>query len=479
MLRKLTVLVTTYNKPHLLKATLGQIWPHLQEGDEILVVDDGSKPDIEELVLRLRESCPVPLRYVWLPDRGYRLATARNVGLWLANNEIILQMDDDILLDPASVNFVREAVRKKRMVAGRIDWLGPQGELQKADWRFTGGLIVWDVGSMLPFGVFGGLLAYMRDDAFRAGLYCEEYNQRWGSEDADFAYRMDLAGTEILLDARLRGQHQWHPKKAGWDKEQHANRDLLISKLAEYDSSPPDPVQRPNPLVQIFVTHWKRRNKLQKCLAALSSALDVPGKIHVLVYGGQQALSDKIQTLRKGVHWHYLGPNKGAHYAKWVAAHLLEAPFAVFVDDDIYLPPYSISRLLAPLISQDTDAIVGSLSSLHAGKLHLQGQELRRERLNLNRWQWVDYSGFGISAMRAEVLECCSFDPQYFMAFGDLDFCMQLHKHEFKLAVMQIPGLRHDSSRDGDDYRRVRHGDEQFKRGKRYFLKKWHLRQVL
>ena len=299
----ISCIVTTYNKPSHLDRTLAALRAQLRPEDEILVVNDGGD-DVSDIAKRHGA------RYVWIPDKGYRLATARNVGLWLANYDTILQLDDDILLQPGGVEYVRNVVHPGVLIAGKINWLDKDGNIMAYDERLTGRIKAWNGGQLLPVAVYGGLMAYSRSDAFRVGLWCEEYNGRWGGEDADFGFRMlhpALGGCVGWLSGDLVGHHQWHPKRKNFREEQNKNRELLYERMQWLlKSGLEESLPWKCPIVQVFISHWRRRDKLARCLEAFKQGLDCPGEVHVLAQDGRHDLDGLVPDLEYKVH--YIGP---------------------------------------------------------------------------------------------------------------------------------------------------------------------------
>lgn len=119
-----SVVVTTYNWPQALHVCL-ESFRHQDSMDfEIVVADDGSRPETAGLIARLAPGFPVPLRHVWHPDQGFRLAAIRNRAIEQARGSYILLMDGDCFV---LRNFVRQhlALREPGMfVSGRRTWLG-------------------------------------------------------------------------------------------------------------------------------------------------------------------------------------------------------------------------------------------------------------------------------------------------------------------------------------------------------------------
>jgi glycosyltransferase involved in cell wall biosynthesis len=95
---RVTVVITTYNRSHLLgraiRSTLDQHWPNL----EVLVVDDASTDDTPDL---MRNSFP-EVRYL-CQDSNRGVSAARNRGLREASQPWVVFLDDDDTLLPSAV----------------------------------------------------------------------------------------------------------------------------------------------------------------------------------------------------------------------------------------------------------------------------------------------------------------------------------------------------------------------------------------
>jgi len=96
-----SVVVPTYNRGHLLEATLQTLsqveMPH-NFTFEVIICDDGSSDDTSGIV-RSAEST-LDLKYCYQPDRGSRQAAARNMGVKLATADTILFIDSEVLVAP-------------------------------------------------------------------------------------------------------------------------------------------------------------------------------------------------------------------------------------------------------------------------------------------------------------------------------------------------------------------------------------------
>ena len=85
-----TVVVTTYDRPTLVKRALQSVFAQTYSSLEIIVVEDGSSTDTESW-LRAQDST---VKYI-CHQMNKGLAAARNTGLKHASGEYIAYLDDD------------------------------------------------------------------------------------------------------------------------------------------------------------------------------------------------------------------------------------------------------------------------------------------------------------------------------------------------------------------------------------------------
>lgn len=93
-----SLMVSTYNWKEALALVLGSVIGQTRLPDEVIVTDDGSRPDTADLLQRIAMDFPVPLRHVWQPDDGFRLARSRNCGIAAATGDYLIQVDGDMVL---------------------------------------------------------------------------------------------------------------------------------------------------------------------------------------------------------------------------------------------------------------------------------------------------------------------------------------------------------------------------------------------
>ena len=108
---RVTLVITTYNWPAALDLTLQSVARQSVAPTEIIVADDGSGPETEEVVTRWQERLPTPLVHVWQADEGFRLARSRNRAIAAARGDYVIIVDGDMVLHR---HFIADHVRAAR-----------------------------------------------------------------------------------------------------------------------------------------------------------------------------------------------------------------------------------------------------------------------------------------------------------------------------------------------------------------------------
>lgn len=234
----ISVIVSTYNRPDALDAVLRSLARQRDKQFEVLVADDGSRPDTAAVVQQWQGRIGRRVRHVWHPDDGFRLAEIRNRAILAADGDYCVFLDGDCLARGDFVAAHRalaapgwfvtgnrvllsraltERVLREKLTAESwtmAQWLAsrlgrginrlaplvslPLGPLRKARpraWRGARGanIAMWR----------SDLLAVDGFDSFFAG---------WGREDSDLFVRLIRAGVHRKDGRYSTGVlHLWHP----------------------------------------------------------------------------------------------------------------------------------------------------------------------------------------------------------------------------------------------------------------------------
>ncbi|MFH2061254.1 MAG: glycosyltransferase family 2 protein [Pseudomonadota bacterium] len=94
---KISIIVSTYNRPDTLVKVLDGLLHQTCLPDEIIVADDGSTPDtLHAIESYLSESQPRCI-HVWHEDEGFRLAKIRNEAIKASSADYLVFLDGDCI----------------------------------------------------------------------------------------------------------------------------------------------------------------------------------------------------------------------------------------------------------------------------------------------------------------------------------------------------------------------------------------------
>lgn len=124
-----SVIVPSYNYGHYIQAAVESIWQQSHRGIEIIIVDDGSTDETEDVVRRLRGESPFDLTYV--AGRHGGVAAAVNLGFKQSRGDLISILHADDVLAPNKIELqVQAMARNPQAVACHTEYvsIGPSGE---------------------------------------------------------------------------------------------------------------------------------------------------------------------------------------------------------------------------------------------------------------------------------------------------------------------------------------------------------------
>ncbi|MFP5390823.1 MAG: glycosyltransferase family 2 protein [Gammaproteobacteria bacterium] len=235
----ISLVITTYNRPDALAAVVEACFDQTDRAFEIIIADDGSDESTQACAERLRARSPVPLRHVWQPDQGFRLAMSRNRAILAARGDYILILDGDCIPQRDFIAQHRRLAQPGCMVTGSRILLGQALTArvlqQGLDMRRLGVAALFklrlgrQINKCAPLWlklpdrgrvhrgfsyrrIKGCNMGAWRSDLVRVNGFDESF-KGWGHEDADLVLRMHHAGvrrkdgafaTEVL--------HLWHPE---------------------------------------------------------------------------------------------------------------------------------------------------------------------------------------------------------------------------------------------------------------------------
>jgi len=228
-----SLVLTTYNWKQALDLCLDSVTRQRVLPDEVVVADDGSRPDTGELVRARAAGFPCPLIHAWQADAGFRAARVRNLGTAASSGDYVIFVDGDMILHP---EFIADHVRLIKpgifLQGGRLN----ASEAESAR-LFAGGRprfspfmpgkfkgrhalhLPWLAQRKVDKGALPGMvmscnMGIWRKDLDTVNGFDEAY-EGWGREDDDLAARLRHAGV-VQRPLKFAGLaiHLWH--KTRW-----------------------------------------------------------------------------------------------------------------------------------------------------------------------------------------------------------------------------------------------------------------------
>jgi glycosyltransferase involved in cell wall biosynthesis len=233
----ISIIIPTYNRAEALQAVLRSLARQSDQDFEVLVADDGSKPDTAAVVAKWNGRIGRRVVHVWQPHKGFRAAEIRNRAILAAAGDYCIFLDGDCLAQADFVTTHRRLAEPGWFVTGNRILLSralteavlAQG-LPAETWSFAElvrhslhrGVNRLLPALRLPLGRFRKLLsgqwrgaqscnlAVARADLDRVDGFDTSYTG-WGLEDSDLVVRL-LRADVRRKDGRFAVGvlHLWH-----------------------------------------------------------------------------------------------------------------------------------------------------------------------------------------------------------------------------------------------------------------------------
>ena len=240
----ISVIIPTYNRSSLLKYTIASLLQ--QDYDlariQVIVSDDGSSDNTADMLREYMYS--LDITYLFQPDEGFRVASARNAGIRAAASNICLFIDAGVLLDKDCVSRHISFHQEKQYAAIAIGYVygfeieddgtpeqlqhtlldtnDPSGSIERmsVDSRYhdireqhytqygddlkgldNPWIFFWTCHVSVPTALL-----------FEVGLFDVNYDGNWGIEDNDLGFRLKEAGADFIVLRTAKSLHYPHKR---------------------------------------------------------------------------------------------------------------------------------------------------------------------------------------------------------------------------------------------------------------------------
>ncbi|MBX2952961.1 MAG: glycosyltransferase family 2 protein [Leadbetterella sp.] len=253
---KTALLISTYNWPQALKLCLDSLVSQTVYPDEVLIADDGSRPDTGELIREFQNRFSRPVKHIWHEDEGFRLSGIRNKALLECRADYVIQVDGDVIMER---HFIEDHIRfaqKNSVVVGSRASLGEdytagllatgklpsKRELDRNSSNFLNSRRIPWLTPMLSYYHTSGKnqyyakgcnMAFWLEDMLAVNGYDESF-VGWGREDSDLVVRLLAKG--CFLRRIKMSAVQYHIYHKENDRYNEETNDLLMKKRIEEGS---------------------------------------------------------------------------------------------------------------------------------------------------------------------------------------------------------------------------------------------------
>jgi glycosyltransferase involved in cell wall biosynthesis len=248
---KVSVIVTTYNRPEALKKVILALQSQTRPPDEILVADDGSGPKTRELMAELEQSPGPPLCHVWQEDKGFRAAMVRNRAILVSTGDYLIFMDGDCIptrffvadhlaLAEKGYFFQGKRALVNRKIVDGFDFKDTLSFVRLFRLALSGGISNAHHIVRIPFfprsrswklsGIRSCNMGIFKKDVSAVNGFNQAF-LGWGREDSEFVVRLFKYGLKRKEHPfRAICYHLWHPENTRNRLEK--NEGLLEQALA-------------------------------------------------------------------------------------------------------------------------------------------------------------------------------------------------------------------------------------------------------
>jgi len=112
MAKSVSLIVTIYNRIDLLRFILAALERQTYQDFEVIIADDGSKPEVVSEIDAIKDTFPFPVKHVWQEDNGWQKNTILNKAVVMAEADYLIFLDGDCIPHPM---FIREHMENRML----------------------------------------------------------------------------------------------------------------------------------------------------------------------------------------------------------------------------------------------------------------------------------------------------------------------------------------------------------------------------
>ncbi len=251
---KISVIVTTYNRPDALKKVLDGLLFQTRLPEEIIIADDGSTDETRLMLQTYLKHSQIRIKHVWQEDKGFRAARIRNMGINQSNSDYIILLDGDCIPDQYFIKDHLSLAQQGCFFQGKRVLVNQSAE-KKVDQRICNSInkllilaLKKDLSNRhhiihIPFcpsyttrrmsGVRSCNMGFFRDDIKAVNGFNHNF-QGWGREDSELVVRLFKYGLKRKENPfKAVCYHLWHKENKRNSLE---NNDKILENTIKSES---------------------------------------------------------------------------------------------------------------------------------------------------------------------------------------------------------------------------------------------------
>jgi glycosyltransferase involved in cell wall biosynthesis len=251
---RVSVIVTTYNRPGALKKVLDGLLAQTCLPEEIIIADDGSCAETRSMLTPYLACKNTAISHVWQEDKGFRAARIRNMAIFASTGNYLILLDGDCIPERHFISdhkalaeqgcfFQGKRVLVNKKEVGRFDHRTMKSLIKKVKLATVSGLSNRHHIIRIPFfpshttnkrsGVRSCNMGVFKKDIEAINGFNEAF-VGWGREDTEFVIRLFRYGvTRKEHPFRAICYHLWHNENS---RDQLEQNDSLLETTELSDS---------------------------------------------------------------------------------------------------------------------------------------------------------------------------------------------------------------------------------------------------
>ncbi len=245
-MKKISVIVTVYNRMEYLKNLLICLINQSIQVDELIIADDGSKEKVTDFINEMIPQCKFKIKHVYQEDKGFRKTKSYNNAVRASEGDILVFLDQDCIFSPTLIESVVKNIKKAYFIPLKVIWSSEE-EKDKIQRLIEGGGSYENIVTTIEkskikklykshklakmknikymiglkdrgTNIVGAAFVFNREDYIKINGFDEEYTN-WGKEDDDISWRAYKSGLKSKLlyleEPIIHMYHYSDPTKGG------------------------------------------------------------------------------------------------------------------------------------------------------------------------------------------------------------------------------------------------------------------------